>query len=66
MRIIDFNLLFDIINDINNNEPVSTSYLVNKYHYNERTIRRYMHYLKDNNLIKLVRVSNNRKWILTI
>ncbi len=66
MRIIDFNLLFDIINDINNNEPVSASFLATKYNYNERTIRRYMQYLKENNLIKLERVSNNRKWILTI
>ncbi len=66
MQYLNFDLLFDILNDIKNKEPVSTKYLALKYRYSERTIRRYFRVLKANNLIKLERAGQDFIWCLNI
>lgn len=48
----------------NKNNKVTEIYLAQKYKVHERTIRRYIKDLKDNNLIKLSIEGKNRQWII--
>jgi DeoR/GlpR family transcriptional regulator of sugar metabolism len=53
-----------IIKEIVDNKYITQRELANKYYYTERTIRRYMKYLKDRNIIKLERNGNERYWLI--
>lgn len=57
--------MYDIIlNEIKQNNKVTEVYLAQKYEVHERTIRRYIKDLKDNNIIKLSIEGKNRQWII--
>lgn len=59
------NKMYDIIlNKIKQNNKVTEVYLAQKYEVHERTIRRYIKDLKDNNIIKLSIEGKNRQWII--
>ena len=65
MRYIDYDVLFDILDNINNNN-VTTKSLANKYNFSERTIRRYLAILKNNNIIAYHRDGLNKGWKICI
>ena len=59
------NDMYDIIlNEIKQNKKVTEIYLAKKYNIHERTIRRYIKDLKDNNIIKLSIKGKSRQWII--
>ena len=62
MKKIDKNLLEKLFNEIKNNSQVTEIYLANKYLCTERTIRRYLKILKENNYISLYGYGRKRRW----
>ncbi len=66
MKEIKYDLLLDILMDINNNPKITQTMLKKKYKLSERTIRRYMKVLKDNHVIKLINLGKKREWIITV
>ena len=59
------NEMYDIIlNEIKQNNKVTEVYLAQKYEVHERTIRRYIKDLKDNNIIQLSIEGKNKQWII--
>ena len=53
-----------IYNEIKLNPKVSQKELAKKYNVNERTIRRYCKFLKDNGYIKYIIDSKNSRWYI--
>ena len=62
MKAINYNLLLDILSDINNDSKVTERTLAEKYDSTERTIRRYIGVLKEEGIIKLSGKGRKRKW----
>lgn len=62
MRKKDDKMYQIILDEIKNNNMVTEVFIANKYGVSERTIRRYIKDLKDNNEIFLVSVGKNRQW----
>ena len=56
--------LKNIIDDIKNNPCITEKELANKYFCHERSIRRYIKVLKDNNIIKISGSGIKKKWII--
>lgn len=65
MQYINFDILLDILDDINN-ISVTTKYLANKYGFSERTIRRYLKILKNSNVITYQKDGFNKGWKICI
>ena len=57
-------LLVSIFKDIKNNPYITEKELGNKYNYHERTIRRYIRILKNDNLLDRNNTGIRKKWII--
>ena len=62
MNRVNDELLRLIIQEIMINSQITERQIAKKYFYSERSIRRYMKILKDNEMIKLVRCGKKRYW----
>ena len=62
MKVIDYNLLLSLIEELNKNSKITQKELMKKYEVSERTIRRYLKILKDENLLILEAKGKNRNW----
>ena len=56
--------LNNILEDIKNNPFITQEKLASIYFCHERTIRRYIKILKDNNVLELDSNGRNKKWII--
>ena len=63
MKYIDKNLLDNIWHDLQNYK-ITERELANKYGCTERTIRRYIKILKNQNMIKLEGKGTKSKWVI--
>lgn len=64
MKIIDADLLTNIIEEIKYDFQITENKLAQKYGVSERTIRRYIKILKDNGKLKLINNGKKKKWKL--
>ncbi len=64
MKSLNQDLLTNIFSEIYNNGYVTEKSLATKFSYSERTIRRYLKILKENNYIMLLGSGKKRKWII--
>ncbi len=62
MKAINYNLLLDILKDINDEPKITQRDLMKKYDVTERTVRRYIKILKDEKILKLSATGKERKW----
>ncbi len=62
MKKINYKFLRDILVEIMNNSQVSEKKLAEKFGYSERTVRRYIKILKDENIIRLEKTGKIKSW----
>ncbi len=64
MKKINKILLKNILNAMKDNSNITEIEIANRYFYSERTIRRYIKILKNNEYIKMTGNGRRRKWIV--
>lgn len=62
MKKVNYKFLRDILLEIMNNSQVSEKKLAEKFGYSERTVRRYIKILKDENIIRLEKTGKIKNW----
>lgn len=66
MKTINYDLLYNILEELNSNHFIKEEELAKKYQCSERTIRRYIKILKDSKIVKLKDFGKKREWVINV